>query len=154
MGMKVIFLDADGVLNCDSTRTLIPGTRFIGLDADMIKRLKSIIKRTGASIVMSSTWRKHPECMEYLKKELGKKVSDKIIGYTPVLQWEPRWKEIDAWMARHPEVSSFIVLDDLEFEGLEKYGERFVLTHWISGLTDELTEKCIKLLGEVDAKDD
>ena len=151
MGMKVIYLDIDGVCNCSRTSTVIPGTRYIGLDANMVKRLKTIIRRTSASIVMSSTWRKHPECMEYLRKELGKRVSAKIIGQTPVLAWKARHEEIDAWMASHPEVDTFIVIDDLDGEGLEKYGDRFVHTYWISGLTEELMEKCIKLLGEADA---
>ena len=46
--MKVIFLDIDGVLNIDSDRTI---------SVEKIKLLSTIIKQTGAEVVLSSSWR-------------------------------------------------------------------------------------------------
>ena len=47
---KVIFLDIDGVLNSNrSTEPIIA--------EDMVKRLAHIARKTGASIVLSSSWR-------------------------------------------------------------------------------------------------
>ena len=143
--------DIDGVLNCASTRVHVPGTRYIGLDSILVKRFKNIIKRTGASIVISSTWRKYPEFMSHLKTKLGKKISEKIIDQTPILSLQgsrPRSDEIDAWLAEHPEVDNFIVIDDLSGEGLEKYGERFIHTSELLGITEDDMKKSIKLLME------
>ena len=49
MGVKVIFLDVDGVLNHNET-----DGKF---EDDCVKALKDIVHRTGAKIVLSSTWR-------------------------------------------------------------------------------------------------
>lgn len=55
--MKLIFLDIDGVLNYEGyERFTRMGTRFV--DPVLIKRLKKIIDRTGAKVVLSSTWRR------------------------------------------------------------------------------------------------
>ena len=47
---KVIFLDVDGVLN--SNRSTEPT-----IAEDMVKRLAHIARKTGASIILSSSWR-------------------------------------------------------------------------------------------------
>jgi hypothetical protein len=56
--MKVIFLDIDGVLNCTST----PNPRKFPyiVDAKLLKRFKRLLQRTGAKVVLSSTWRYDP----------------------------------------------------------------------------------------------
>ena len=53
--MKVIFLDVDGVLNCNKSKSRC--NLCVGIDADKIKRLKEIIDETGAYIVLTSTWK-------------------------------------------------------------------------------------------------
>jgi hypothetical protein len=56
--MKVIFLDIDGVLNCDKT----PNPRKFPyiVDKKLLVRLKKLLDRTGAKVVLSSTWRCDP----------------------------------------------------------------------------------------------
>src|SRR5450759_4593748 len=56
--MKVIFLDIDGVLNCDKT----PNPRKFPyiVDKTLLVRLKKLLDRTGAKAVLSSTWRCDP----------------------------------------------------------------------------------------------
>jgi histidinol phosphatase-like enzyme len=53
--MKVIFLDIDGVLNCHKT----PNPRKFPyvIDDGLLARFRQLIERTGASVVLSSTWR-------------------------------------------------------------------------------------------------
>ena len=53
--MKVIFLDIDGVLNCQSSKSSCHG--MVGIDNDKVKRLKEIVKATGAKMVLISTWK-------------------------------------------------------------------------------------------------
>lgn len=56
--MKVMFLDIDGVLNSDQT----PNPRKLPyvVDRKLLTRLKRVLKRTGAKVVLSSTWRYDP----------------------------------------------------------------------------------------------
>ena len=53
--MKVIFLDIDGVLNEEKSRSRCCG--YKGIDDNKAKNLASIVKATGAEIVLISTWK-------------------------------------------------------------------------------------------------
>ena len=61
--MKVIFLDIDGVLNCQDTfikryeKKKITGYYELEIDIDMVKRLAKIVEETNSLIVLSSSWR-------------------------------------------------------------------------------------------------
>ena len=48
MKMKVIFLDIDGVLNTNSDREI---------SSDKLKLLSELVSKTGADVVLSSSWR-------------------------------------------------------------------------------------------------
>lgn len=48
MKMKVIFLDIDGVLNNNSDREI---------SSDKLKLLSELVSKTGADVVLSSSWR-------------------------------------------------------------------------------------------------
>ena len=48
MKMKVIFLDIDGVLNTNSDREILD---------DKLKLLSELVSKTGADVVLSSSWR-------------------------------------------------------------------------------------------------
>jgi len=56
--MKVIFLDIDGVLNSKNT----PNPRKLPyiVDSRLLARFKRLLDRTGAKVVLSSTWRYDP----------------------------------------------------------------------------------------------
>src|SRR4029079_14037574 len=58
MSMKVIFLDIDGVLNCD--RTPNPRNFPYVVDRRLLARLKKLLKQTRAKVVLSSSWRLDP----------------------------------------------------------------------------------------------
>src|SRR5882724_12598937 len=56
--MNVIFLDIDGVLNCEDT----PNPRKFPyiIDPRLLSLLKGLLARTGANVVLSSSWRMIP----------------------------------------------------------------------------------------------
>ena len=56
--MKIIFLDIDGVLNC--TRTPNPRKFPYIVDQGLLKRFLTLRERTGAEVVLASTWRYEP----------------------------------------------------------------------------------------------
>ena len=56
--MRVIFLDFDGVLNSDSFFRANDGRYVPGaLDPGAVARLTALVARTGAKVVIASTWR-------------------------------------------------------------------------------------------------
>src|SRR6266853_1028829 len=56
--MNVIFLDIDGVLNCEDT----PNPRKFPyiVDARLLSLFKGLLARTAANVVLSSSWRTDP----------------------------------------------------------------------------------------------
>jgi hypothetical protein len=102
---KVIFLDIDGVLNCQ--RTSNPRHLPYIIDDALLTRLRQLVDRTDASVVLSSTWRYDPAGI-FSAKRYGIPFIDVI----PDLPHEPRRKEILQWLQEHPEVTRYIVIDD------------------------------------------
>ena len=53
--MKIIFLDVDGVLNCATTKERVRDLLFV--EDRKVQLLKELVDETGATIILSSTWR-------------------------------------------------------------------------------------------------
>jgi hypothetical protein len=104
-GMKVIFLDIDGVLNTRHT----PNPRKLPyiVDKKLVKRLKQVLAHTRAKVVLSSTWRYDPAGL-FSAKHHG----IPFLGCTSDLPHRPRRDEILAWLKNHKRVNRFAVLDD------------------------------------------
>lgn len=149
--VKIIFLDVDGVLNCEkTTRTTKSGTLFVG--SGHLKRLRDIIKATGAKVVLSSDWRygrDEPESngdFLELQREL-RRYGIEIFDYTPVTCFYSRGGEISIWLSRHPEVSDYVILDDLTDMG--PHMSRLVQTSVKRGLGKEEVKQAINILEEI-----
>lgn len=156
--MKVLFLDIDGVLNHVGAMPLGKRRSF---DPACCARLERIVAATDASIVVSSTWRK---CVSLfvLKTQLascGMDVS-RVVDMTADLGGHRikdatgrllerrecvRGVEIDTWLSAHPEVTSFVILDD--DADMYPHMARLVQTSWQNGLQDEHVGRAIALLG-------
>ena len=156
MPKKVIFLDIDGVLNDAVTDEHTPA-QFIGIDDYKVKFLRQIVDATGASIVLTSTWKtewsKHEEFLSvdcaYLNSKLAEeglhildKTKDKILD---------RGAGIVRWLNSHPEVESWVVIDDEIFTDFEEYDilPHLVQTSFYFGLTQWHVVPCIKILNGV-----
>ena len=107
--MKVIFLDIDGVLNCKKT----PNPRKFPyvVDKRLLVRFKRLLEKTGAKVVLSSTWRYDPAGLFSAKHW-----SIPFIDVTPDMPKRPRRDEILAWLKKHPRVTRFVVIDDEDDE--------------------------------------
>lgn len=64
---KIIFLDIDGVLNSD--RTLY---EHVSLEDDLILNLKELVDKTGAKIILSSSWRSIPDAVRRLMEKFDR----------------------------------------------------------------------------------
>jgi hypothetical protein len=109
--MKVIFLDIDGVLNCD--RTPNPRKFPYVVDKGLLKLFNGLLLRSGAKVVLSSTWRCDP-----IGLLAAKYWRVPFIDITPDEPKKPRSAEILSWLERHRNVSRFVILDD-EDDGLD-----------------------------------
>jgi hypothetical protein len=113
--MKIIFLDIDGVLNCENAYRSGECLRIEWVnryeDTDHHQSfcswskqwLNKLIEETGANIVISSTWRHSG--LEWLEDVWRvERMSGKIIGVTPSFRGDingytiPRGCEIDKWL--------------------------------------------------------
>lgn len=154
--MKVLFLDFDGVLNHYLMIIQAYGTGGRRFSADAIERLNTIVARTGAKIVVSSSWREQ-YTLDGLRALLASEgVSGEILDCTPVLHsraeqgrdldpGQTRCREIQAWLDSQPEPPErFAILDDIELHRLSAF---HVKTELEMGLCDEHVEMAISLLG-------
>jgi len=107
--MKIIFLDIDGVLNCDTT----PNPRKFPyiVDKKLLARLKKLLDRTGAKVVLSSSWRCDPIGL-FAAKHWGVP----FIDVCPDKPRSPRRNELLAWLSAHPRVTRYAVIDDEDDE--------------------------------------
>lgn len=158
--MKVLFLDIDGVLNSsqyDSTRSR---TDSFNIDPTRLSLVKEIVDKTGAVIVLSSTWRK--KLYDDLRPANGegtrllftfKEASLDIYSKTPYIDMcTPRPQEIGAWLLEHEdEVEAYAILDDT-FGGWGELADHVVKTsYWVGkGLEQKHVEAAINILNGVD----
>jgi hypothetical protein len=131
--MKVIFLDIDGVLN---TRKTVERWRgFIGIDATLARRFTQLQQATGASVVLSSTWRLERNWKAIMRNNgvVG------VIDRTPDLPGRSRGEEIEAWLAANPEVRAYAILDD-ESDMLP-HQPHFKTSFFRGGLTEKIAQR-------------
>lgn len=142
--MRVLFLDVDGVLN----RTGFRPDETVGLrswiEPELARRLSDVLLATRASVVMSSDWRLHRE-LDMLRDELrAAGIEATLIGATPELAGQPRWREIEAWMVEHQvDREAVVIVDDAHDMG--KLAERFVRTSPLNGLDAQAAQAVVSL---------
>ena len=126
MGLKIIFLDIDGVLNYNNCKELT-STGSLFVNDNKIKILKEIIDKTDAKVVLSSTWR-----IGWRHLELGNMSSDLAIDFmelrdklrefdielydkTPILDkfMRRRGEEIKEWLDTHDDIEGYVIIDDM-----------------------------------------
>lgn len=150
--MKIIFLDIDGVLNCQSSKSRC--SIYIGIDNDKVKRLRAIVDATGAKIVLSSSWRSdwfkeenfNGECGRYIDRKLRRERLA-ILDKTGTDMYDRRRLEVERWM-EGKDIEAYVILDDLDYNW--SYSD--CVNHWVEtsfergGLQDEHVAKAIEIL--------
>jgi len=112
MSRKVIFLDIDGVLNCDKT----PNPRKFPyvVDKRLLARLKRLLAKTRAQVVLTSSWRLDPVGLL-----AAKYWRIPFVDTLPDLPKKARRDEILSWLAAHPKTRRYAIIDD-EDDGLDE----------------------------------
>ena len=152
--MKLLFLDIDGVLNsADYIHSLDKdSTPIIDIDYNTLPLLKEVLDKTGAKIVLSSSWRlfdKHKT--NYLIPAL-QSIGYEIFSETPDSKSGNRGLEILDELTylkkyRELEITGYAVLDDEVSDILTIIPKaNIVKTSWQHGLQQQHVTKLIKIL--------
>lgn len=155
--MRVLFLDIDGVI-CTTLSTRLSALLRLPLERQVfdplaLHWLRRLVRRSGAEIVLCSSWRDALEVEDPLCRAFIANLYDRLArNGTPISDAAPRLpggnkgEEILAWLAEHPG-ARYVILDD---------HDRFVpevRPHWVPvpenrGLRRRQAEAALKLLSE------
>mmetsp|Transcript_89241 Transcript_89241/g.168128 ORF Transcript_89241/g.168128 Transcript_89241/m.168128 type:complete len:278 (-) Transcript_89241:107-940(-) len=136
---KVIFLDVDGVLLAQGSIDMVTlegvtlpmrEAKESDFSAAALGNLRSIVEETGATIVLSSEWRRREELQNNIGSVLRSHDVPQVSDITPIFTPKPelqkanaiwawcerRAREIGQWLKGHPEVTAWVALDDLDFQ--------------------------------------
>ena len=150
--MKVIFLDFDGVLNSRNYRETVEDYYENYIDESRLFLIKYIVEKTGAVIVLTTTWRHYwdkKDCISFDEtikiNKIFKKYGLEIYSKTNSFD-EDRDYEIRDWVKNNnPE--KFVILDDVEYNWSSEISKCFVQTNdEIEGLDEDSTQKAIDIL--------
>jgi len=137
---RVIFLDIDGVmLPAGYTERVmvdgelvpvLPNVQDPGFSPVALSALRMVFQQTGASVVLSSEWRRTEDLKNSVGMALRTRGLPQLRGCTTkalkprpecleahevIAFAERRAREIGDWLRQHPEVLSWVVLDDVNF---------------------------------------
>jgi HAD domain in Swiss Army Knife RNA repair proteins len=151
--MRLIFLDIDGVLNCQlffAERTKVVGGTYLenNICKERLGWLNELCSETGAKVVISSTWRLGNKLCEL--QDLFNIVGGtfEIVGYTPNLRHEAcvRGNEILQYIKDHEELGyhsdyhDYAIIDD-DSDMLLWQKDNFFQTDTYAGLTPNICHK-------------
>jgi hypothetical protein len=163
--MKYIFLDIDGVFNsadyCNSIEYLTETSgmsdaeimmvaHHTHLDPKAIKLFDELVVRSGAVVILSSTWRTRYSVDEMNEMLKGRGAKFQITAATPVLFGKlssriPRGKEIAEFLKKmKDDAATFVILDD--HDDMIHLKPHLVQTNVKHGLTQEDVEKALRIL--------
>ena len=131
--MKAIFLDIDGVLALS--------TNGFNFDTDCINRLKALAQRTGAKVVLCSSWKESDlqKTIKYFPTTLKEIISDQ----TPNLPGKCKGEEVQAWIEANA-VDSYVIFDDEPEHYFEyQYALYLVTTDPRAGLTEKKVKEAL-----------
>lgn len=162
---KIIFLDIDGVINTKEWHSKMtkdtPKDEYgYAFDPMAVANLAHIIDKTGADIVISSSWKFYgvPKLREMWKKRnlpgtildiTPNTISDEMLLNANLDEFQLgvcRGNEIKEWLSRHEDIiSNYVIIDDFD-DMLSEQEDHVVLTESLIGITEWDAEKAIKIL--------
>lgn len=153
--MKIIFLDFDGTMDTARYELILRITGQPSIDAygtvfdpECVWNLKQIIDKTGAKIVVSSSWKSILSFEELLDMWGKRGLPGEVIDTTPyTLECRNRGDEIDLWLMGRDEECQYVILDDIDESNFNEHQlSRLVIVDPVQGLNEAAAEKAIKKL--------
>lgn len=111
-----------------------------------------MLDRTGAVVVVSSTWRMHDDCRDLLAAASLTRLHDdwatptgrQMVG--SIILGRTRGSEIQDWLDRHPETEAYAIIDD-DSDILGHQRPFFVETEFMTGIGPDHVERLVEVLG-------
>lgn len=146
----LVFLDVDGVLNCDDN-DIETDTPYVMLNRACLSRLVRLVRESGAKVCLSSTWRSTHDMKADLWMFLVAEglPEDAFVGQTPQLGFHARPFEIKQWMRTvwvDEAVIRWVVLDDMPMQDSPELKGHFVWVNPEVGLSDKDVEVAMRTL--------
>ncbi len=152
---RLIFLDIDGVLNSAQyfRETDVNRTHWSSMiDPLAVKRLNDIVARTGAKVVISSSWRALHSVDEIRSFLNERGFIGEVVGRTPTHReyvgdplTDDRGHYIQQWINENKFDGDFVIIDD--DRDVEPYRDRWVHTTWERGLEQKHVVEAMDLFG-------
>ena len=164
LALKLLFLDIDGVLNSARyareqalTGRSKPQNRFLQrtaseIDPAAVACLNEIVRRSGARIVITSSWRLR-HSLKHISRCLRKRGYDgpPLLGSTPIVPGMTRGYEVAKWFYQTLPLSlirePFVILDDGVVDHEKRLAKHLVQTSYEEGLTAAHVPLALALLG-------
>ena len=118
----ILFLDFDGVMVTDRYQEQLTasnsplqdeyGAKF---DPECVEGLRLIVNKTGAYIVVTSTWKMSKGLKAIQQMWKDRSLPGKIIGVTPDIDLIHRGNEIDVWLVEYGADCRYVIIDDAPF---------------------------------------
>lgn len=145
---SVLFLDIDGViLSFDELHRT--GDRRL-LPEDKLAMIRDVCSRTGAVVVVSSTWRFSDETRDLLihkglplHDDWRTPIYTELVG--SIIIGQTRGQEIAQWLSAHPEIIKYAIIDD-DRDMMPDQLPRFVKTNGHLGVTQSDADQLQRLL--------
>lgn len=148
--LKVLFLDIDGVILSGEELHARGNHRY--LPPSKIALIQQVCDRSGAVIVVSSTWRAFDETpallrmaglqaaihQEWRTDQEHRSTSGLYVG-------EARGHQIKRWLDAHPETASYAIVDD-DSDMLPEQMPRLVKTPFQTGIEQAHVDQLVTLL--------
>ena len=155
--MKIIFLDFDGVMDTAYydhilSKEGLPENDSYGtvFDPDCVQNLKEIIDKTGADIVVTSSWKYFMTYKDFLDMWESRGLPGFVTDVTPTPSVRRnRGDEIDAWLDECDVECQYVIIDDLDGSNFNEHQiPRLLVVNPFNGIDEEIKERAIALLNQ------
>ena len=153
--MKIIFLDFYGVMDTAYydhilSKKGLPGNDEFGtvFDPSCVRNLKEIIDKTGADIVVSSSWKYFMSYKDFLDMWNFRDLPGFITDVTPTPNIRRnRGDEIDAWLNECDTECQYVIIDDLDGSNFNEHQLPYLLVvNPFNGIDKEIAKRAIAIL--------
>ena len=153
--MKIIFLDFDGVMDTAYYGHVLAKEGKLGsdeygvvFDPNCVRNLKYIVERTGADIVVTSSWKDLMTYQDFWEMWKSRNLPGFVTDLTPSpFGKRKRGDQIDAWLDECKADCQYVIIDDLDINNFNEHQlPRLLQVSPFYGLDAETAKRAIELL--------
>lgn len=157
--VKIIFLDFDGVMDTSYYDLILHKNGLSGndsfgvvFDPNCVRNLKEIIDRTGADIVVSSSWKHFMTYKDFLDMWEYRGLPGFVTDVTPTPPIRRnRGDEIDAWLEDCREECRYAIIDDFDGSNFNPHQiEHLFVVNPYWGLDEDTAKRVVDHLSKDD----